>query len=190
VPGEPGLQHVDPGGRVAVRVGLPRGGGPDAGWRAGLRDLATSDLATFRAHPWLLEAATSRIVFGPHVLARYEAALALLDRLGLAVVDVAQCVGCGRALHAEGGVGDGGRPSRRPQAPGAATTGGSGSCRCSTSASTGASPRLAALKRAGGFAVPAPDAERVPVPYTLQRALDRFAFGLDLVRDASGARIG
>ena len=67
---------------------------PDAGWRSGLRDLAVSDLAVsdltvsdltvsdltaFRAHPWLLQVATSRTIFGPNVLTRYEAALALLD---------------------------------------------------------------------------------------------------------------
>jgi hypothetical protein len=45
-------------------------------------------------------------------------------------------------------------------------------------------PRLAALEAAGAFAVSG-DA----LPYTLQRALDRFAFGLDLVLDAIGARI-
>jgi hypothetical protein len=53
---------------------------------------------------------------------------------------------------------------------------------------TGRFPGLAALERAGGFAVPEPGSGP-PVPYTLRRALDRFAFGLDLVLDSVGARI-
>jgi hypothetical protein len=39
-------------------------------------------------------------------------------------------------------------------------------------------PRLAALEEAGAFAV-----SDSALPYTLHRALDRFAFGLDLVLD-------
>ena len=45
-------------------------------------------------------------------------------------------------------------------------------------------PRLVALGEAGAFAVSDP-----ALPYTLQRALDRFAFGLDLVLDSIGDRI-
>ncbi|MFC4010596.1 hypothetical protein ACFOY2_25440 [Nonomuraea purpurea] len=45
-------------------------------------------------------------------------------------------------------------------------------------------PGLAALEEAGAFAV-----SDAALPYTLQRALDRFAFGLDLVLDAVGARV-
>ncbi|MGI5284041.1 hypothetical protein ACQEVF_11970 [Nonomuraea polychroma] len=45
-------------------------------------------------------------------------------------------------------------------------------------------PLFAALEQAGAFAV-----SDTTSPYTLQRALDRFAFGLDLVLDAIGARI-
>lgn len=45
-------------------------------------------------------------------------------------------------------------------------------------------PRLAALGEARAFAV----SDSTP-PYTLQRALDRFAFGLDLVLDSIDARI-
>ncbi|MEO3930079.1 TetR/AcrR family transcriptional regulator C-terminal domain-containing protein [Micromonosporaceae bacterium B7E4] len=98
--------------RVAADQPLPAA---EPGWRAGLGDLATADLAAFRARPWLLQVATSRTVFGPHVITRYDAALALLDGCGPAAIEV--------------------------------------------------------------------------LPYTLQRALDRFAFGLDLVLDAIGARI-
>jgi hypothetical protein len=49
---------------------------------------------------------------------------------------------------------------------------------------SGRFPQLAALADAGAFAVSG-DA----LPYTLQRALDRFEFGLDLVLDAVDARI-
>jgi hypothetical protein len=45
-------------------------------------------------------------------------------------------------------------------------------------------PRLAALDEAGAFAV-----SDTTLPYTLQRALDRFAFGLDLVLDSIDARV-
>lgn len=45
-------------------------------------------------------------------------------------------------------------------------------------------PRLAALEAAGAFGV-----SGTILPYTLQRALDRFGFGLGLVLDAIGARI-
>ena len=62
------------------------------GWRAGMYGLATADLEAFRAHPWLLQVATSRTVFGPHVVTRYDAALALLEGHGLAAIDVVGCV--------------------------------------------------------------------------------------------------
>jgi hypothetical protein len=45
-------------------------------------------------------------------------------------------------------------------------------------------PRLGALDEAGAFAV-----SDSALPYTLQRALDRFAFGLDLVLDSIDARV-
>lgn len=75
--------------RVAATQPLPTA---DAGWRAGLSDLARSDLAAYRAHPWLLQVATSRTVFGPHVITGYDAALALLDGHGMAAIDVVGCV--------------------------------------------------------------------------------------------------
>jgi hypothetical protein len=49
---------------------------------------------------------------------------------------------------------------------------------------SGRFPRLAALNEAGAFAV-----SDSPLPYTLQRALDRFAFGLDFALDAVAVRI-
>jgi hypothetical protein len=45
-------------------------------------------------------------------------------------------------------------------------------------------PRLATLAQAGAFAV-----SDTTLPYMLQRALDRFAFGLELVLDSIATRI-
>jgi AcrR family transcriptional regulator len=167
--------------RVAATQPLPV---PDTGWRAGLHDLATTDLAAFRAHPWLLQVATSRTVFGPHVLARYDAALALLDGSGLAAIEVAGCVAAVEA-HTRGTAAAVVEAEQAPAATG-----------CSddewwerltpllAERMDGRFPRLAALETGGAFAV-----SGTALPYTLQRALDRFAFGLDLVLDAIGARI-
>ncbi|WP_219412753.1 TetR/AcrR family transcriptional regulator [Pseudonocardia nigra] len=156
----------------------------DAGWRTGLHDLATSDLAVYRSHPWLLQVATSRTVFGPHVLARYDAALALLDGLGLAAVEVTGCVAtvesCTRGAASA--------VVEAEQAP--LRTGSSDDEWWERRAPllgermNNRFPRLAALEEAGAFTV-----SDSALPYTLQRALDRFAFGLGLVLDAIQVRI-
>ncbi|MDF5751633.1 TetR/AcrR family transcriptional regulator [Spongiactinospora sp. TRM90649] len=159
---------------------------PDAtaGWREGLRGLATTDLATFRAHPWLLQVATSRTVFGPRVIARYDAALALLDGHGLAAIDIAGCVAAVESYVR----GAASAVVEAEQAP--ALTGSSddewweGRVPLLGERMAGRFPRLTAFERAGGFAV-----SGTALPYTLQRALDRFAFGLGLVLDAVGARV-
>ncbi|GIH80057.1 TetR/AcrR family transcriptional regulator [Planobispora longispora] len=167
--------------RVAGGRPLPSA---DAGWRAGLRDLAASDLAAFRAHPWLLQVATSRTVFGPSVLARHDAALALLDGYGLAAIDIVGCVAAVEAYTR----GAASAVVEAEQAP--ALTGSSDDEWWEERAPllgermAGRFPRLAALEEAGAFAV-----SDSALPYTLQRALDRFAFGLDLVLDSVGARI-
>jgi AcrR family transcriptional regulator len=167
--------------RIAATQSLPV---PDAGWRAGLNDLATTDLAAYRAHPWLLQVATSRTVFGPHVLTRYDAALALLDGTGLAGIEVAGCVAAVEA-HTRGAAA---AVVEAEQAP--AATGSSDDewwerlTPLLTERMDGRLPRLAALDAAGAFEV-----SDTTLPYTLQRALDRFSFGLDLVLDAIDARI-
>ncbi|WP_169747978.1 TetR/AcrR family transcriptional regulator C-terminal domain-containing protein [Pseudonocardia acaciae] len=156
----------------------------DDGWRAGLRELALSDLAAFRAHPWLLRVATSRTVFGPHVLARYDAALALLDGRGLAAIEVVGCVGAVESYTR----GAAAAVVEAEQAP--VQTGSSddewwqGLVPLLEERMNGRFPRLAALDAAGAFSV-----SSSALPYTLQRALDRFAFGLDLVLDSIAARI-
>jgi AcrR family transcriptional regulator len=167
--------------RVVAGQPLPRA---DAGWRAGLHGLATADLAAYRAHPWLLGVATSRTVFGPHVVARYEAALALLDGHALPAVEVVRCVAAVESYTR----GAASAVVEAEQAPG--RTGHSDDEWWQRRAPLldermrGRFPRLAALDRAGAFAVSGTE-----LPYTLQRALDRFAHGLDLVLDAVGARL-
>ena len=167
--------------RVVGAQPLPR---PDAGWRAGLHDLATADLAAYRTHPWLLQVATSRTVFGPHVITRYEAALALLDGHGLPALDVANCVAAVESYTR-------GAASAVVEAEQAPTRTGRSDdewwerrAPLLDERMRGHFPRLDALDAAGAFAVSSTD-----LPYTLQRALDRFAFGLDLVLDAIGARL-
>ncbi|WP_433287116.1 TetR/AcrR family transcriptional regulator [Pseudonocardia sp. CA-142604] len=167
--------------RVAGRQPLPTA---DAGWRAGLHDLATSDLNAFRAHPWLLQVATSRTVFGPNVITRYDAALALLEGHGLAAIDVVQCVAAVES-YARGAAA---AVVEAEQAP--VRTGSSDDEWWERRAPlldermNGRFPRLSALDEAGAFAV-----SNSTLPYTLQRALDRFAFGLDLVLDSIAGRI-
>jgi AcrR family transcriptional regulator len=167
--------------RVAGTQPLPTA---DAGWRTGLHDLATSDLAAFRAHPWLLQVATSRTVFGPHVLTRYDAALALLDGHGMAAIDV---VGCIAALESY----TRGAASIVVEAELAPVHTGSSDdewwerrAPLLGERMNGRFPRLVALEEAGAFAV-----SDSTLPYTLQRALDRFAFGLELVLDSIDARM-
>ncbi|HEX4816329.1 MAG TPA: TetR/AcrR family transcriptional regulator [Nonomuraea sp.] len=167
--------------RVAGTLPAPDGA---AGWRAGLRGVATADLAAFRAHPWLLQVATSRTVFGPNVLARYEATLALLDGHGLAAMDVVNCVAVVESYTrgAASAVVD------AEQAP--AATGSSDDewwerqVPFLEERMNGRFPLFSALEEAGAFAV-----SDAVLPYTVQRALDRFAFGLDLVLDAIAARV-
>ncbi|MFI9403419.1 TetR/AcrR family transcriptional regulator C-terminal domain-containing protein [Nocardia sp. NPDC052316] len=154
------------------------------GWRAGLRDLAHSDLASFRAHRWLLQVATSRTVFGPNYLARYEATVALLADCGLAAADIVKCVAAVESYTrgAASAVVD------AEQAPSA--TGSSDEQWWQQRAPllearmAGRFPVLAALDAAGAFAV-----SESAAPYLLQRALDRFAYGLDLLLDSLDARI-
>lgn len=167
--------------RVAGTQPLPDAG---AGWRAGLRDVAVSDLAAYRTHPWLLQVSTSRTVFGPDVLTRYEATLSLLDGHGLAAADVVGCVAAVEAYTR----GAASAVVEAEQAP--AQTGSSDDewwerqVPFLEERMNGRFPLFSALEEAGAFAV-----SDATLPYTVQRALDRFFFGLDLVLDAIAARI-
>jgi AcrR family transcriptional regulator len=167
--------------RVVGAQPLPRAG---AGWRAGLHDLATADLAAHRAHPWLLQVATSRTVFGPHVITRYEAALALLDGHGLPAPDVTGCVAALES-YVRGAAAAVVEAERAPARTGRGDDGWwEQRAPLLDERLRDRFPRLAALDRAGAFAVSGTD-----LPHTLQRALDRFAFGLDLVLDAVRDRL-
>ncbi|TMR20002.1 hypothetical protein ETD86_19330 [Nonomuraea turkmeniaca] len=167
--------------RVAGAQPLPAA---RAEWRAGLRDMAAADLAAYRAHPWLLQESTSRTVFGPNVLTRYEATLALLDGHGLAAIDVVGCVAAVESYTR----GAASAVVEAEQAP--AHTGSSDDDWWERQVPfleermNGRFPLFAALEEAGAFAV-----SGTALPYTLQRALDRFSFGLDLLLDSIGARI-
>jgi len=167
--------------RIAGGQPLPA---PGAGWRAGLHEVATTDLAAYRTHPWLLQVATSRTVFGPHVITRYDAVLALLDGSGLPAIEVAGCVAAVESYTR----GAAAAVVEAEQAP--AATGSSDDewwerrAPLLAERMDGRFPRLSALEKAGAFAI-----SDTAVPYTLQRALDRFVFGLGLVLDAIDARI-
>ncbi|WP_106400888.1 TetR/AcrR family transcriptional regulator [Actinocorallia populi] len=167
--------------RVAEVRPLPDRGG---GWRAGLREVAAADLASYRAHPWLLQVSTSRTVFGPNVLAHYEAALALLDGHGLAAAGVVGCVAAVESYTR----GAASAVVEAEQAP--ARTGSSDDEWWEQQVPflgermSGRFPLFAALEEAGAFAV-----SDTALPYTVQRALDRFSFGLELVLDSIGTRI-
>ncbi|MFI0421435.1 TetR/AcrR family transcriptional regulator [Spongiactinospora sp. 9N601] len=167
--------------RVVGAQPLPPTG---AGWRAGLHHLATEDLAAFRAHPWLLQVAASRTVFGPHVITRYEAALSLLDGYGLPAIEVTGCVAAVESYVR----GAASAVVEAEQAP--ARTGSTDQewwerrLPYLTERMNGRFPHLDALEQAGAFTV-----SDTTLPYTLQRALDRFDYGLDLVLNAIATRI-
>ncbi|MEV0617775.1 TetR/AcrR family transcriptional regulator [Nonomuraea sp. NPDC050404] len=167
--------------RVVGRQPLP---GADAGWRAGLREIACSDLAAYRAHPWLLQVATSRTVFGPNVLRRYEATLTLLDGHGLAPGDLVKCAAAVESYTR----GAASAVVEAEQAP--AQTGTSDDewwerrVPFLEERMDGRFPLLGALGGAGAFAV-----SDMAAPYLPRRALDRFLFGLDLLLDSIGQRI-
>jgi AcrR family transcriptional regulator len=65
--------------QVYGELTVPRG----EGWRPALRGLGNSGWAAVQRHPWFARLAFSRPPLGPHALARYDAALAELEPLGL-----------------------------------------------------------------------------------------------------------
>ena len=118
------------------------------------------------------------------MLTRYDAALALLDGQRLPAIDVVGFVAAVESYTR----GAASAVVEAEQAP--VRTGSSDDEWWERRAPlldermNGRFPRLATLDEAGAFAV-----SDTALPYTLQRALDRFAFGLDLVLDSVGARI-
>ncbi|MEJ3651620.1 TetR/AcrR family transcriptional regulator [Actinomycetes bacterium KLBMP 9759] len=147
--------------------------------RAALDAYARAELAGYRDHPWLLQVASVRTVFGPGVLARYDAALGLLDGLDLPAAEVVRAVAALDA-YVRGAAAE---VVEAEQAP--ARTGSSDDEWWAARVpmldevmTAERFPRLAAVEAAGGFAVAA-----AGTPYTLQRALDRFDAGLALLLD-------
>lgn len=56
---------------------------PLRGWRRAARTVCDANLDLVRRHPWLIERSKERPVLGPNSTAKYDAELAVLDRLGL-----------------------------------------------------------------------------------------------------------
>jgi AcrR family transcriptional regulator len=56
---------------------------PTPHWRQGLEHIARDNLALYLRHPWLLQVATTRPPLGPHLIAKYDHELRVLDGIGL-----------------------------------------------------------------------------------------------------------
>lgn len=161
--------------RVVGREPLPT---RDGGRRAGLAAYARAELALRRRHPWLVQVAASRTVLGPGVVARYEAALGLLDGMGLPAARVVAGIatldafvgGAAAAVveaeQAQAGTGTSDDEWWEARAP------------ILDEHLGDRFPLLSELAAGGGFDVSATD-----LPYTVQRALDLFASGLEIVLD-------
>jgi AcrR family transcriptional regulator len=90
VPGKAELLEVMVDRAVGeVAVPEPRA---NAGWRSSLDAYARATLELYTRHPWLAEVATSRTVFGPNVLARFDAAIGIVRRAALPARDVVRVV--------------------------------------------------------------------------------------------------
>jgi AcrR family transcriptional regulator len=151
--------------------------GPD--WRADLEALTRSSWNLYRRHPWLLDVATARTVFGPNVLARYDAALATVNRSGLPPHDIVAVVSLldGYVRGAARAVVDAEQATAR--------TGQSEEDWWTSRAplidehlAVGDFPTLVALGAAGAFEYPETGAA-----YMVQRAIDEFEFGLSRILD-------
>ena len=154
-------------------------------WRRDVDTLARSAWALYRRHQWLLDVATARTVFGPNVLARYDASLATVDRTGLAPQDVVAVVSLidGYVRGAARAVVDAELATKR--------TGKSEEDWWASRApllderiAAGHFSTLVALDAAGAFDHPDSGTD-----YMVQRAIDEFEFGLARVLDGIEAFI-
>jgi AcrR family transcriptional regulator len=68
------------------------GTGLPEGWRAGLAAVARRNRALYLRHPWLLQIALARPVLGPHLIAKYDRELRVIDGLGLDDIEMDQVV--------------------------------------------------------------------------------------------------
>lgn len=57
-------------------------------WRERVKAVADQNRALYAAHPWLIQASTSRPPLGPGVITKYEYELSAFDGLGLSDIDV------------------------------------------------------------------------------------------------------
>ncbi|MEU7479752.1 TetR/AcrR family transcriptional regulator [Lentzea sp. NPDC042327] len=79
---------------------------PPGPWREGLEFFARQMWAMYRAHPWMLQLTTSRVMPGPHAMTRRDAAYAAVSQLGLRPEEIVAVVtavahhvdGVGRAM--------------------------------------------------------------------------------------------
>jgi len=155
-------------------------------WRDGLDALARGAWEVYRRHAWLLGLSASRTVFGPNVLARYDAALAVAGRTGLPAGDVVGIVSLldGHARGSAQAVVD-----AEQAAPGTGTSDDewwlARAPLLDERLAAGDYPALMAVSAAGAFEQP----DNVTTPYTVQRAVDEFEFGLACILDGIAARL-
>jgi AcrR family transcriptional regulator len=159
---------------------------PGAGaWRVGLERLARQDWALYQRHPWVLAVSGARALLGPNELDQFEAALRMVDGLGLsaremiAVVSLvagyvrgaAQRAADARYAEARTGISeDQWWTARAPL--------------LDQYLESARFPTVMVVAEQGGFT----ESECVE-NYTLQRALDDFEFGLQRVLDGVEALV-
>jgi AcrR family transcriptional regulator len=143
---------------------------------------AWASLELHRRHPWLLQISTSRAVLGPNVVAQYDATLGLLDWLPpqdrdrcLATIDVYIRGAAAEVVDAEQAPARTGRSDDEWWNDYAPILG--------EQLAAGDYPNLRALDQTAAF-----EPSSTETAYTVQRALDRFTFGLDLVLGAIACR--
>jgi AcrR family transcriptional regulator len=152
---------------------------PAGGWRAGLEGYAREGWALYRAHPWLLQVGTARTVLGPRVVALFDAALRVVADVGLEARQMVGVIGL---------VDDYVRGAARGLQDAVQATPGTGQSDdawwesrreiLDTLYDPARFPTLTAVGAAGAF-----EQTEGGEPYTVQRALDAFGFGLERVLD-------
>lgn len=170
----------------AVLGELPTTYALDDGWRAAVEASARDQWDLYQRHPWVLRVSGSRAALGPHEFDVYETQLVLFDGLGLDGTEMTRMVGvvAGFVRGTAKAVAD----ARAAEL----ATGLSDEDWWNARA-----PLLEQLSREEGWAERYPtlvrlDAERAfeqydrpeeGASYTVQKALDHFAFGLGLLLD-------
>lgn len=72
----------------AVQVEIRRPESPEGGWREQLAVFAEQCWQLYRRHVWLLQLAIGRPILGPHIEARYDYCLTVIDGIGLTDVEM------------------------------------------------------------------------------------------------------